>query len=502
MIFISAVLREKLGTAFYISGRSPGERALYRSPRGLLEIFLLEVSGMKRVLSVLLAVLLIAAALPMSAVASSSDFDIQNGSLVKYNGPGGDVVIPAGVTSIGNYAFSWNDNLTSVAIPNGVTTIGESAFRSCANLRGVSIPGSVTRIGMSAFFQCGALTGVTIPDSVTSIGMDAFEECASLTSIVIPNGVTGVGSWTFAKCASLVSVTLPDTLTNIGDGAFAECTSLRSIVIPSKVKRIGVEAFYGCTNLAAVTIQATVTGVADRGFAQCAGLTDVYYVGTKAQWEKNVMIFADNEALTSAAIHYNDGSNPTPAPTPDNKPTPTPVPNVGGFEDVKANDWFASHVEWAVENGITSGKGSKKTFKPNDTCSRVEIMTFIWASKGKPTISSTASFSDMPTLPAFRSAISWAVENDVTRGIGGGKFGTTAPCTRVQAVTFLWAAAGKPQPSAAATFSDMTGNQVFDTAISWAVENQITSGTGNNCFDPNKRCTRGEIVTFLHKAYQ
>lgn len=189
---------------------------------------------------------------------------------------------------------------------------------------------------------------------------------------------------------------------------------------------------------------------------------------------------------------------PTETPTPD--ATPTPVPSA--FTDVREKDWFASSVQWAVQNGITSGKGSTTTFKPNDTCTRAEIMTFIWASEGKPDPTSAAAFSDMPTLAAFRSAISWAVEKGVTGGIGGGKFGTTAPCTRVQAVTFLWAAAGKPQPSTPAMFSDMTGNQIYDSAISWAVENQITSGAGNNRFDPNKRCTRAEIVTFLHKAYQ
>ncbi len=193
-------------------------------------------------------------------------------------------------------------------------------------------------------------------------------------------------------------------------------------------------------------------------------------------------------------------STPTPTPPPTSTPTPTPKPNVGNFNDVHEGDYFANAVLWAVENGITSGKGSSSTFKPHDTCTRAEIMTFIWASEGRPAPSAPADFVDMPSLPAFRSAISWAVEQGVTSGMGGGKFGATMPCTRVQAVTFLWAAAGRPQPTATAAFSDMTGNSVYDAAISWAVENQITTGAGNNRFNPGKRCSRAEIVTFLRAA--
>ncbi len=127
-------------------------------------------------------------------------------------------------------------------------------------------------------------------------------------------------------------------------------------------------------------------------------------------------------------------------------------------------------------------------------------MTFIWAYNGKPAPSAEASFSDMPSLPAFRDAISWAVENKITGGVGNNQFGPNRACTRVQAVTFLWVAAGRPTPSQEATFSDMPSNPVFRDAISWAVENKVTGGIGNNQFGPNRPCTRGQIVTFLYAA--
>ena len=133
------------------------------------------------------------------------------------------------VTSIGNHAFSYCYDLTSVTIPNSVTSIGEWAFLLCHNLTSVSIPNSVTSIGNYAFYRCYDLTSINIPNSVTSIGDYVFSGCSSLTSVNIPNSVTSIGDNAFYDCSSLTSVTIPNSVTSIGDNAFYNCSSLTSV---------------------------------------------------------------------------------------------------------------------------------------------------------------------------------------------------------------------------------------------------------------------------------
>ncbi len=169
------------------------------------------------------------------------------------------------------------------------------------------------------------------------------------------------------------------------------------------------------------------------------------------------------------------------------------------FTDVKPTAYYADAVSWAVTNNITAGIGAGR-FAPADTCKREQIVTFLYRSKGSPAVDITDSFSDMPKLEEFRKAISWAVENNITSGIGGGKFAPEKGCTRAEAMTFIWRAAGRPEPKAIADFADMPSNSDFKKAISWAVENNITKGIGNNKFGPNQTCRREHIVTFLYNA--
>lgn len=178
---------------------------------------------------------------------------------------------------------------------------------------------------------------------------------------------------------------------------------------------------------------------------------------------------------------------------------PLARPTVGGFPDVFEGDYISGPVQWAVEQGITVGDEAGR-FLPNAKCSRAQIVTFLWRAYGKEAASQPAGFTDLPQSGDYRSAISWAVENKITGGIGGGKFGVNAPCTRDQAVTFLWRAAGEPVPASSSRFADVSPNSPYKTAIDWAVENEITLGTGNNKFGAGAPCTRAEIVTFLYRA--
>ena len=185
------------------------------------------------------------------------------------------VTIPDSVTRIGSFAFDNCRSLTSVTIPNGVTSIGTAAFDYCTSLISVTIPDSVTSIGDGAFSNCKSLTSVAIPDSVTSIGDSAFSYCTSLTSVTIPDSVTSIGYNAFGSCESLTSVTIPDSVTSIGDFAFSYCESLTSVTIPDSVTLIDNYAFYYCTSLTSVTIPDGVTSIGDNAFYDCTSLTSV-----------------------------------------------------------------------------------------------------------------------------------------------------------------------------------------------------------------------------------
>lgn len=192
--------------------------------------------------------------------------------------------------------------ITIAEIESGVTSIGNYAFYNCSSLTSVTIPNSVTSIGDFSFYNCRSLTGATIPDGVTSIGKYAFYWCSSLTSVTIPNSVTSIGDYAFPYCSKLTSVTLGNSVTSIGNGAFRAC-SLTSVTIPDSVTSIGDRAFSCCYNLTSVTIPSSVTEIDTYAFFLCSSLANVYYSGTKAQWDA-ITIGSGNDPLTSATIHY------------------------------------------------------------------------------------------------------------------------------------------------------------------------------------------------------
>ena len=228
------------------------------------------------------------------------------------------VTIPSSVTSIGGSAFSDCSGLTSLTIPSSVSSIGWSAFENCTALTFMTIPEGVTSIGEGAFLGCTGLTSVTIPDSVTSIGNSAFKGCSNLASVTIPDSVTFIGPYAFSGCSGLTSVTIPSSVTNIGWSAFENCTALTFMTIPESVTYINGEVFSNCVRLARVTIPKSVTGISSKAFYYCDSLTDVYYAGTAADWAK-ISISEGNEDLLAAALHC--------------KPTPLTAPSVTGGND-------------------------------------------------------------------------------------------------------------------------------------------------------------------------
>ena len=170
------------------------------------------------------------------------------------------------------------------------------------------------------------------------------------------------------------------------------------------------------------------------------------------------------------------------------------------FADIPTNSYYADAVLWAAKNGITGGIGNG-LFGPNQPCTRAQIVTFLWRAAGSPEPKSMSSFSDVSADSYYAKAVAWAVENGITTGTGDGKFSPDATCTRAQSVTFLFRAIGKLVDSKA-EFSDVLTDSYYANAVAWAVENGVTNGIGDGLFGPDNSCTRAQIVTFLFRAYQ
>jgi hypothetical protein len=291
--------------------------------------------------------------------------------------------------SIGNYAFYYCSEVTSVEIPNSVTSIGDYAFGACSELTSITIPENVTSIGAGAFSGCNGLTSITIPENITSIGGSAFANCGSLkeikynatscadlqsnrevfgnsgqdgtgikvtigknvtkiparmfgsdgyssapkivsvefetgsvcesigdyafnycieiSSMDIPESVTSFGSGVFSRCSGLTSLVIPKGVTSIKYQMFYSCTSLTSISIPEGVTSIESYAFEGCSKLTSLTIPKTVESIGNYAFYNCSSLTDIYYQGTKAEWNNIQKTTLWNTGISSYTIHCTDG---------------------------------------------------------------------------------------------------------------------------------------------------------------------------------------------------
>ncbi len=261
---------------------------------------------MKKLLSTLLAIMLIISVVPLGAFSFSASaetdgyytYTIENDEATITDvdtSISGDITIPDTlggypVTSIGDSAFSSCASLTSITIPDSVTSIGDGAFENCTSLTSITIPNNVTSIGNSVFIWCYSLTAInvnedneyycdidgvlfdkdvttliqypmgkanisyTIPASVTSIGRYAFYSCDGLTDITIPNSVTSIGDYAFVECDSLASIVIPNSVVCIGDGVFSRCNSITSITIPDSVTSVGNRVFFNCLNLTEIIV--------------------------------------------------------------------------------------------------------------------------------------------------------------------------------------------------------------------------------------------------------
>ena len=392
----------------------------------------------------------------------------------------GGVLTISGTGAMDDYEFEtapmpWVDLLSeikAVVVEEGVTYIGTSAFDSTAATT-VTVPASVTSIGKSAFGWCLNLTDIKIANGNTSY---VFEN-----GVLFSAGKTVLH--TYLASNSSETYIIPDTVTAIEHSAFAGCMNLTGVTIPAGVTAIDVYTFGGCLNLAEVTIPAGVASIGVSAFAFCSKLADVYYGGAMSQW-KELSIGADNEALSNAAIHCTDG-------------VITPAEPEIEFSDVPADEYYAAAVNWAVENKYTVGT-SDTEFSPEDTCTHIQILTFLWRAAGRHTAPQAQITIDPGYHQDYHSAVNWAYE----KGMIGSGFDPEAPCTRADTVKYLWQADGSKTGTPDQGFTDVTGDEDYAEAVNWAAANGITKGDDSiDTFNPTGTCTRGQIVTFLHRVH-
>ena len=173
---------------------------------------------------------------------------------------------------------------------------------------------------------------------------------------------------------------------------------------------------------------------------------------------------------------------------------------ISPFRDVSTDAYYYEAVKWAQKKGITGGIGDG-LFGPNQPCTRAQIVTFLWRAAGSPEPGGTAAgMTDVAAGSYYEKAVAWAIENGITTGTADGKFSPNAPCTRAQAVTFLFRAS-KASADGAPAFGDVAADAYYAEAVKWATDNGITNGTTSSTFSPGSGCTRAQIVTFLWRLY-
>ena len=318
--------------------------------------------------------------------------------------------------------------------------------------------------------------------------------------------------------SKITTVTVGEGVLSIGSNAFNGCSSLYNVYLPEGLLYINNHAFND-TGIMYIKLPFTVESIGDsaiptdnmnfltlpknlkfKGNLGTSRLKDVYYPGTEEEFDA-ISQYVVNGIDFKAMAHYNAVDPMYDTYGPDqgvSDDTNQDGSDNQGFTDVPANAYFKNAVEWAVSSGVTSGT-SATTFGPGEACTRSQVMTFLWKANGSGS-GVSISFNDVNSGAYYYNAVSWAVANDVTSGTSAVTFGSNDACTRAQAMVFLWRAAGSPKASASVSFSDVSSSAYYYQAVQWAVSKGITSGTSATTFGSNDTCTRAQIITFLYKA--
>ena len=438
------------------------------------------------------------------------------------------VVIESGITRIGARAlvlYLHESDLCSVSIPDTVTSIGEVALGFNPCLKELNIPASVTSIGGWAFDCCKDLT-LTFLGSAPSFGEDIFYRTTGVT-VCYPaadtswNGVIGqdYGSdetviWQPYGPAAGLAVTTAALSTPTDGKVSVEISEADDQdifyaydvlyrVVSQKPSAIEVGTYVGDDDtwemyleFASPALPEPKTVDAQDGSYIEAVAVDSDY--TVMHWGVSTAT-NDGYSTGGGSGSGSSGGNTTVTPKPEQpKDEEKPAPPIS-FTDIPSGAYYADAVSWAVEKGITEGVGGG-SFAPEASCTRGQMMTFLWRMAGCPTVNSGASFSDVTTDSYYADAVAWAVEKGITNGMGDGLFAPDAECSRAQMATFLVRMVGASAEGSGG-FGDVDASAWYAQAVAWAAANGITTGTGDGLFSPNANCTRGQMVTFLFRCF-
>ena len=400
--------------------------------------------------------------------------------------------------------YGWNDRsdvpwskygniVTSVVIDDEAEDIGMCAFSCCGRLTSIKIGSGVTSIGEHAFEYCSVLTDAEIPDSVISIGAHAFSGCEGLTSLTIGAGVKEIGEFAFCGCKNVTSAAVSNENT-VYDSRY-DCNAIietatntliagfKNTVIPDGVTSIGIYAFSTCSSLKSLSIGSGVKSIGNYAFYGCTGLTDVYFHGTKSEWNA-IAIGEDNDCLTEAKIHCSDGLL-EPAPT---------------FNDVPANAWYYDAMRYAVSNKLMNGVGNNN-FAPDAPMTRAMLVTVLWRYEGSPK-EGTNGFRDVPAGDWYTDAVAWAAANGIVGGVGNGRFDPNGNITREQMAAILYRYAQRKdldtsKRGSLSAFPDESKVSSYATdAIAWTVAEGIINGSGGKLL-PQGNATRAQVSAIL-----
>lgn len=400
----------------------------------------------RKLLSVLLVLAMVLAILPVGAMAAEGEGETfeSYGTLYQVI-PGTNNVIVVGLTEpckeeqLG-FAGKILDRYTVVGIADGV-------YQGTECLTYVGLGNSIQFVGKNAFRGCPNLEFVVAGDENTGIvyGDYCFADCKKLESVgIAPTPEVPVGM--FSGCSSLKGVYMDDGSYAIRENAFEDCSSLEYVIIPPSVDLIDTTGFDAGPDM---VIHGNVGSTAER--------------------------FAEKMGFTFKSTYY-----------------------MQLFYDVEAGHYYSVPVVWAAYSGITTGY-SDGTFRPEQACTRWQMVMFLWRLYGEPECDAVHDFVDVPKDAIYYDAVQWAYQEGITKGVSDDHFAPDRTVSRAMVVTMLWRLDGKPDASASDTeFTDIEKNDYYD-AILWAEGTSVTTGYGDGSFRPNVPCTRGQIVTFIYR---
>ncbi len=501
----------------------------------------------KRILSLILALLMVLTLVPAAAFADGEELSgecgenvtwkLEDGTLtISGTGPMEDyyshnpapwrtysdsvvkIVVEEGVTSTGIGAFIEMSNVTSVSlpqslesiyssfgqctsltaidIPDGVSVIDSTAFLECTSLKTVKLPNNNTSIGAFAFMGCTALESLVIPDGVSSIDFHAFSQCTSLTTLDFPDSVSTIGSWAFNGCTSLKTVKLPNGNTSIARFAFSGCTALESIVIPEGMTEIADYVFERCTSLKEIYLPQSLCELCTSAFNYCKSLESIYYGGSLRQWKEQVEISyrdMDQESYAhgygQATIYFADESDP--------------------FTDIDCafHDYIVAGYAADILNGYPDN-----TFRPFQSVTRAQFVTMLYNMCGKPDVSGYGEleFKDTSSISsAYKDAVLWGYLGGIVSGYSDGTFRPNERISRAQMATFAYRLlkelVGEDVISQYNTDSNFTDSgsiaDSYREAVNVMSTLEIINGYEDGSFRPNATATRGAAAKIIVSVY-